>query len=347
VLVAGAFGQGNPGDQSVLEAFVSHLAGCDVAATVSGPVGADPGYRPVPTSDRRQVARAVLEADLTVATATVLKTLHPSTGRPRLSLLSNTMAVAGVTRLLGRPAALAGVGAGDLSAPGASALARGIVAACGTVEIRDEESVDVLRRAGVRGPLAVGADVVWATVPVAVTPRSASPVAVMAMSHLAGGTSLVESLRTTVMALVGAGYHVVLHPWQPVEDAAMTTAVASGLPVRIWAPPADVAAAAADFTGVALVLGCRFHSLVAAGAAGVPFVAVAHEPKLMGLARRLQQPAVAPSVGPAELAELAVRTAGGAPPPVELVERERQRAVATLERIRALAFTRRGLDAMF
>ncbi len=51
VLIAGAFGQGNPGDQSVLNAFVSALEGCDVAATVGSAAlapgsGPDPGFRP-------------------------------------------------------------------------------------------------------------------------------------------------------------------------------------------------------------------------------------------------------------------------------------------------------------
>jgi polysaccharide pyruvyl transferase WcaK-like protein len=44
-------------------------------------------------------------------------------------------------------------------------------------------------------------------------------------------------------------------------------------------------------------VGLRFHALVAAAAAGRPFVAYAHEPKLAAVARRLGQPAVTPWQG--------------------------------------------------
>ena len=48
----------------------------------------------------------------------------------------------------------------------------------------------------------------------------------------------------------------------------------------------------ASYRGDDLVIAMRFHALVAAGMAGTPFVAIAHEPKLAGLARRLGQVAV-------------------------------------------------------
>ena len=50
------------------------------------------------------------------------------------------------------------------------------------------------------------------------------------------------------------------------------------------------------------MVGLRFHALVAAGAAGTPFVALAHEPKLAGMARRLGRVSVS--------AERIVRGAG-------------------------------------
>ena len=57
-------------------------------------------------------------------------------------------------------------------------------------------------------------------------------------------------------------------------------------------PPADLHEARATFAGARLVVGLRFHALVAAAAAGAPFLAYAHEPKLAAIARRLGQPAV-------------------------------------------------------
>ena len=68
----------------------------------------------------------------------------------------------------------------------------------------------------------------------------------------------------------------------------------------------------------------RFHALVAAASAGVPALAVAHEPKLAGLARRLGQPAVRGRRAPATLIAARASPLDGAPPPAA-VGRERAR----------------------
>jgi len=62
--------------------------------------------------------------------------------------------------------------------------------------------------------------------------------------------------------------------------------------VKVLDEPDGLPAAAAAFAGDDLVIGLRFHALVAAGMAGTRFLAVAHEPKLAGLARRLGQVSV-------------------------------------------------------
>ena len=344
VLLAGAFGQANPGDESVLDAFLSRLDGCRVSATVARvPSGRAPRYRPVLSADRRAVAAEVLRADLTVATGTVLKTLHPASGRPPLGLLGSTLALAAAARAARRPIAMAGVGAGDLGHPLAPVLARSIVRSAGPIRLRDEESAGLLAAAGVGRPLPVGADVVWATVDplgsrTGVPARSARR-AVIALSHLAGGGELVGALQVAAAGLVASGFEVVLHPWQPGPDTPMAAAVAAGCPapVRVWDPPPDVPAAARAYAGAALVVGLRFHSLVAAGAAGVPFVAVAHEAKLSGLARRLGQPAVAPTVSGTGLLGAALWAAAGPAAPVAAIEAEAARAAATLDEVRAAA----------
>lgn len=341
VLIAGAFGQGNPGDQSVLDAFVSHLPGSDVSATVSSLA---PGpqvrpYTPVPVWSRTQVARAVLEADLTVLTATVLKRLHPATGRHSLGLLANTLAVAALARAAGKPVALAGVGVGDLSGAAAHKLARAIVDAAGLVEMRDEESAVLLRRAGIMRDLRIGSDVAWATAPTPGRRGGRRQLAVITTSYMAGDEPLVSSLQHTAAVLSGAGYEVAVQPWQRTKDAAMATALRerAGVPISVWEAPPDVSAAVNRLAPAAVVVGLRFHSLVAAGAAGVPFVAVTHEPKLAGLARRLGQPGVSPTAAPAELADAALHAAAGPPPRLAMVRQEGERAAALLDRVAALA----------
>ena len=355
VLLAGAFGQGNPGDESVLDAFVSHLDGCQVAATVGGPPARGPGrYRPVSSADRRAVGAAVLRSDLTVATATVFKVLHPATGRPPLGLLASTLAMAVTARTAGRPLVMAGVGAGNLDHRGAALLTRAVGRSVGWLEVRDEESAAALQAVGVTRPVPVGADVVWATLGVpsglrrqASAAVAGRPRAVMALSHLAGGRSLVAALRAAAEGLSARGFEVVLHPWQPEQDGRMAAAVAEGcrVPLPVWTPPPDVPAAAARYAGAAVVVGLRFHSLVAAAGAGVPFVAVAHEPKLAGVARRMQQVAVTPAITGADLSAAAVRAASGGSPPVAAVAAETSRAALTLDGVRRAAFAsaaRRG-----
>lgn len=352
VLLAGAFGQANPGDESVLDVFISHLDGCQVAATVARPPARRPmRYRPVPAGDRRAVAAAVLRSDLTVATATVFKVLHRSTGRPPLGLLASTLAMAVTARAAGRPLVMAGVGVGDLDRRGAPLLTRAVGRSAGWLEVRDEESAAALQAVGVSRPVAVGADVVWADVgaPGGLGRRAPAPMTaggpggrrvVVALSHLAGGRSLVAAVRAAAEDLSDRGFEVALDPWQPDQDGRMAAAVAHGcrVPLAVWAPPPDVAAAAARYAGASVVVGLRFHSLVAAAGAGVPFVAVTHEAKLAGVARRMQQVTVAPAVTGTDLSAAAVRAASGPPPPATAVAAEAGRAALTLAAVRRAAF---------
>jgi polysaccharide pyruvyl transferase WcaK-like protein len=98
---------------------------------------------------------------------------------------------------------------------------------------------------------------------------------------------------------------VVLEPWQiggPEHGDDLEAAgelqralrVAARTDVTIAPPPQSVRAASAAYRRARVVLGQRFHSLVAAAAAGTPFVAFAHEAKCAALADRLGQPILRP-----------------------------------------------------
>jgi hypothetical protein len=104
----------------------------------------------------------------------------------------------------------------------------------------------------------------------------------------------------------------------------------------VLAPPHDLASAAATFRGVRLVVGLRFHALIAAAVARTPFLAVAHEPKLTAAARRLAQPAVAADAPPAALGAAIAGAVGGAPPDAAPVARERERAEGAFRLLRVL-----------
>src|SRR5581483_11844545 len=168
VLLAGAFGQGNPGDEALLRAFVSELHGFELVATSSDPreTAAAHGIEAVPARDGRAVARAARCSDAVVfAGGTVFKTLDPRCGRRPSALLRNAAALAGGARAMGRPLAMVGVGVGALPTRSSRALARGLVRAADLLVLRDEESAAALAAAGAPAPLRVGADPAWSLLP--------------------------------------------------------------------------------------------------------------------------------------------------------------------------------------
>jgi polysaccharide pyruvyl transferase WcaK-like protein len=380
VFLAGAFGQGNPGDEALLQAFSRALGHLDPVASSSDPAATAAAHDvdAVERDDLGSVWRELARADaVVVAGGTIFKTLHPSSGRPPLSLLRRTAALAAGTRMLRKPFALVGVGAAPVSDRTARRLTRSIVRSADLLILRDEESADHLAEAGAPTPFRVGADAAWTLMPVhasaddlaaaadgsAVVMRSVSgghaPVeldgagdprpVVVALSHLAGGPELAERLAGGLRPVVESDLPVRLDPWQPDGDSELAHAVATRLDdprVSVAEPPADLDDAREGMEGARLVLAQRFHALVAAAGAGVPTLAVAHEPKLEGLARRLEQPAVGADATPAALAREVLRAVDGPPPARDAIERERASAEDAFRLLRVLLARGRSEEAV-
>jgi polysaccharide pyruvyl transferase WcaK-like protein len=368
VLLAGAFGQGNPGDEALLDAFVAALPGAAVTATSSAPAATarEHGIAAVERHDAVAMFRAVRAVDAVVfAGGTIFKRLHPSSGRRPLALLVRAAALAIGLKVMRRPLALVGVGAGDLEGAPARLLARVIVRAADLLILRDEESAARLAAAGAPSPMRVGGDAAWALVlpqdrsderagpdagKTLALPRKRDGPVVVALSHLAGGNDLPDRLAAALDPLARAGVPLALQPWdRSGADEALARAVAERLTdaeqssqgiasryggrgsVVVLPPPHDLAAACAGFADARLVVGLRFHSLVAAAGAGTPFLAFVHEPKLAAAARRLGQPRVYAHAPPA-----------AAP---DAVARERDRADAAFRLLRVLLAGGRSEEA--
>lgn len=311
VLLCGAFGQGNPGDDALLVSFLDGLAGHDVRVTTTGAV---------PTPARavaphwRAVAQALREVDaVVVGGGTVFKSLPPSVPRRSSSLAARTAMLRAASAALGLPLALVGVGAGALRGRTVRRLAAWTADRADLLVLRDEESAAVLAEAGATGPFRVGADATWRLLDVATSqpagrPEPGAPVLVVLSHHadrhierLTGGvTAVVERLRQR-------GHAVTLQPWADGAGgdlrlgADVVRRVGSG-GLGLADPPAtlhEVRRAAADHGAVVTL---RFHGLVAAAAAGRATLAFAHEPKLAGLARRLAQPTVPSHASPTVMA---------------------------------------------
>ncbi|MGZ6707720.1 MAG: polysaccharide pyruvyl transferase family protein [Solirubrobacteraceae bacterium] len=350
VLLAGAFGQHNPGDEALLRAFVRALPGDGLVVTSSDPVAteAEHGVQAVPARDRRAVARALGSADGVVfAGGTIFKALHPISGRRPLSLLRSALGVATAANAMRTPLAMVGVGAGRISGRRARAMTRALVRRADLLILRDEESARVLADAGAPAPFRVGADAAWTTLEAPAGPAEQGDAVIVALSAHAGGRGLARRLALVLAPVARAGLRVRLQPWQPGEDVALARAVAGALEgsVEIVPAPADLDDARRLFGGARLVLALRFHALLAAAAAGVPVAALAHEPKLAGLGRRLDQTVLAPTGAPETLGRAILAAADRPAASVAAVAREIERAEQGMALLRVLLSGGRSAEA--
>lgn len=330
VLLVGAFGQDNPGDEALCAAFCRALSGADVTVASSQPTltRLRHAVAAIPASPTA-VAREARHTDLVVVGGgSVFKSLHASTGRRANALLRSTAALVSFARLRGIPVAMVGVGAGTLAGRQAASLSRWLVRHTDLLVLRDEESAAVLSGAGVPAPFRVGADPAWVLLDEPAAVRRPGSTVTVALSHLAGitPTRLAAALRP-----LGSRFQIRLQPWQSGAqrgDFELAVDLRNRLDGEavVVDPPADLPAARNEFASDQLVIALRFHALVAAGAAGTPTLAIAHEPKLAGLARRLNQPAV-PAHASAEVLTQAVEDALRHPaPPHAAVRAEMVRA---------------------
>lgn len=305
VLLAGPYGQRNPGDEALLAAFRAGLPDHDVVPTAG-------------TTTPQEVARRVRDADAVVfGGGTLFKQLRPNSGRPPLDLMTRALGLAVATRAAGRPLAMVGVGAGALSSRRGQMLARRVVQIADLLVLRDEESASALSDMGATAPFRVGADPAWTLL--ASTPDGgwdpSGPIRV-ACSHEAGGAETVEHVAAALRHVLAAGVPVELQPWQvggpgAVDDLDFARALRASLggAATLLVPPEDLLEAVEMMRGACAVLAMRFHAIPAACVAGTPVVAYDHEAKLAGLSRRLGRPAVSPAAGPEALAAVLLAAA--------------------------------------
>lgn len=306
VLLAGAYGQCNPGDEALLSAFLRALPQHRVIATSADPAGtmATHGCEAVSSFDRSAIFRALFVADSVVmGGGTIFKQLHPSTGRAPHELLRNASLLALAARATAKPVLLVGVSAATLPDARARRLARHLVQRSALLVLRDHLSARILADAGAPTPFRVGADPTWAMLadaPTGIVP--ADDVVVVTVSRYAG-RELAGSLADGLRRLRADGLRICLQPWQVDEslpdDLTLTHTVARavGGPVELLDPPVDLHEAVRQAASARLVVGMRFHSLVAAAVAGTPIVALDHEPKLGALAQRFGQATLVPGDG--------------------------------------------------
>lgn len=331
ILLVGAFGHRNPGDEALLDAF--HRALRDfplvVASTDPAETAQRHGLPAISSRSWQDVVRAVhRSAGVVFAGGTVFKELPPSSGRQRSALLRNSVAVATLAQAVGKPVCMVGVGVGSLRGATSRALARRLARQADLLVLRDEASVHALAEIGAPMPVRVGADPAWTLldqVPTDTEPREATSITVVP-SRWATGPLLIDGLADALQSVVADGCRVQLQPWQcdgtRDDDLYCAETLAGRLDgdVTLLPPPATLEDAAAVFGRTGVVVSARFHALVAAGAAGTPFLAITHEHKLAAVAARLGQPALPPSATAAE-ARAAIDAARAVAPPAHAAVR--------------------------
>jgi polysaccharide pyruvyl transferase WcaK-like protein len=343
VLLAGAFGQRDPGDEAVLAAFVAALPEWRVVATSSQPdlTIATHGCGAVRARDRRALGRALLDVDAVVfAGGTVFTTLRPSTGRSPHDRLTWAMLLAAGGQATGKPVAMLGVGAGTLPDSRARWLARAIVRRADLLVLRDEESAHALAAAGAPIPFRVGADPAWTLVDEPRVAGSRDGV-VVALSRPSQERDLADRLAAALAPLVTFGMNIRLQPWQGSDAASgggLASAVAARLAggVEVLAAPADLMGARLRMARARLAVCLHSHAMVAAAAAGTRLVAIAQEPGQIGLARRLQQPTVPVTADPATTAAAILSGLDGSPASSAAVHAEIARAAEGFRLLRLL-----------
>jgi polysaccharide pyruvyl transferase WcaK-like protein len=359
-LLTGAFGQGNLGDEALLRAFLAAVPGWDFVVTTDDPVATERlGCEAVPIERPAATARRARAVDAVVfGGGTVFGSPQPPSGqRRRLAGLTRTAALVASSSVSRRPVAMVGVAAGQLEGWPARRLARSIVNHSNLLILSDEESAATLTRAGVAGPLRVGADPAWTLVGAAlrngpfplggVRPRAvrvvpsrlaASPdrlervidQLVAALSHLVAVDVVVE-LQAFQHSVVGEDDDVEL-----VDEVARRLVQATGCRAEVVPPPTSMPGAVASLSQTGAVLAYRYHAVVAAAAAGVPSVAVVNAAKLAGLARRLHQQALPSDAGGNGLADAVSQALLATEPDPRLVEREIVRAAEGLRLLRVV-----------
>ena len=344
VLLAGAFVQ-NSVDETLLAAFHAALPEWHIATLGGAPsvTVATDGVRASRARGEGGLRRAVLDADAVVLSGgTVFTTLHRSTGRPAHDLLIWALLLASGGQTTGKPVAMLGVGAGTLPDARARWLARALVRRADLLVLRDEESAHTLAAVGAPAPFRVGADPAWTLVdqpPLA--PRDRDGV-VVALDHVPGDASLADRLAAGLRPLLASGMKVELQPWRDGDPTSRSSALASAVAdrlagrVEVTTAPANVVDARARLAGTRLAVCLSSHAMIAAAAAGTPLVAITHEPKLVGLARRLQQPAISVDADPATIATTVRSGLDGQPASPTAVHAEIARAAEGFRLLRLL-----------
>lgn len=296
LLLLGAYGQRNLGDDALLEVFIAQLGGEPllVNSATPGETAARYGVATLPTYSplaSPALARRILDARAIVfGGGSLLKEIEGGQAA-RLRYMLRILALLELGRRAGKPTAMLGVGVGPLRAPLFRRLARLAAERATLVCVRDQASAALLRAIGVTRPVVVTADPVYLREP----PRPARPAGlcrVVVIPRYSLGAAERAALAAACDHLVEQmGAELLFVPFQTgygpqYDDTAAAYALLGRMRRREAArveTPGSTEAALALIGGAELVVSARLHGLIFAAICGVACLGLDYEPKVRGV----------------------------------------------------------------
>lgn len=297
VLLSGYYGYGNAGDEAVcaavLQTMRSHGGDPEITVLSGNPAATQRlhGAQAVPRGD---LARALKSTDaLFQGGGSLLQ--DATSARSVFYYLWVLMAA----RRAKKPVFLFAQGVGPLRRPAVRAAVRVVLNRVQAITVRDEASRNLLARVGVRVPVTVTADPVFALQPApperarelwaAQSLSDAGRTVGFALRAWPGAPDLVETAARAAELLQQRGMDVVLFPMQRPADEDFATEVQRKMPrpapmVRDVDRPDELMALAGCMD---MVVGMRLHALIFGAAMGVPLLGLSYDPKVDALLTRL------------------------------------------------------------
>lgn len=285
ILLVGAYGQDNLGDEALLEAHVQQLRHHDLTVASSNPEQTAQRYGVTATPTYGgSTLRAILQNDFVVfGGGSLLKELPPPHARQRL-----LMGIASANAMRPGRVALSAVGAERIRTTSGRTLARFCANQSAFATVRDEASARLLRELGARREAKVVADPAFLLQPSEKLPLTHDERPLVVLNPMRSNE--VECSRERVVESFAAvarhaeralGARVVVMPFKTAgmdEDVSISNEV--GAEVLPELRPSD---AMAILARASLFVGMRHHGVLLALHAGAPALSVPYAPKTENL----------------------------------------------------------------
>ncbi len=301
VVVSGYYGFDNLGDEAVLAGTIEALRcfrpGVEIAVLSANPEATARAHdvHAIPRARPGDLLRALRQCDLCLSGGGSLFQDVTSWRSPWYYL-----GVLALAQRLGRPTAVYAQGIGPLRGRTVRRAAARLLDAVEIITLRDQASLAVLDRWGVRRPpVALAAD------PALLLRPEWSPRVMQELSTWGGGLRFGLALRPwaddrwleALASAARAASHrfgarwicLSMHPSDDLTTATRVAAEIGGAATVVRGPftPREMLALTGD---LALLVGMRLHALIFAALSGVPLVALAYDPKITAFAGEVGEP---------------------------------------------------------